>query len=118
MTLDFDNLLAVSVLLATLLFVVGCTSDPGPRQVAKDIIEAEYARDNTLDKDCLLDRLEEWTDENLREIVDGLESNTADERQAAQDQLEKYEASLAGCVPTTTTTTLSPGTATTITLDS
>ncbi len=113
MTLDVDDLIAVAVLLATLVCVVGCTSDPGPRKVAQDIIEAEYERDNTLDKECLLARLKEWTDDELREIVDGLESNTADERQAAQTQLEEFEASLASCVPTTT---VPPETTTTVTL--
>ncbi|MGB3733687.1 MAG: hypothetical protein WA964_01930 [Ilumatobacter sp.] len=108
MALDLDHLFSVSVLLATILVVVGCTSDPGPRQVAQDIIEAEYERDKTLDKDCLLARLKEWTDDELREIVAGLDASTPDERQAAQDQLDEFEASLAGCVPTTSTTTTSP----------
>lgn len=104
MGLDIETAIAFTMILAMLLLTVGCTSDPSPRRVARDIIEAEAIRaeaegDRDFDEACLLARLDEWDDSELEAMTSGLNSDDAAERRASRDALDTFEASLAECVP-------------------
>lgn len=105
----------VLVFIMAIAIVAGCTSDPGPRQVAEDIINAESDRDPTLDRDCLLSRLDRYTDSELKTIAANLESGSSTEREAAQAKLEEFTESLAACLTTAAaTTTIATTTSTTV----
>lgn len=83
----------VAAALVGLLALTACTSDPGPRRVAEDIIEGEYEQGNITEAehDCMLDVLDENYSKDELERVAGLiessnEANVA-EGEAAVTQL-------------------------------
>ncbi len=84
-----------------LLALTACTSNPGPSRVAEDIIQAETVRAEedgvTLNEDCLLGVLENFSDDDLRDIADNLESSNPDDQRAGESALAAYELQLQGC---------------------
>lgn len=79
------------------LALAACTSDPGPRRVAQDIIKAEAAANPALDEKCMLDALEGFSDSELEAIADDLDSTDTTTQQDAQAELDRYQADLAAC---------------------
>ncbi len=80
-----------------LLALTACTSDPGPKRVAQDIIKAESVDNPDLDEECLLEQLDEYSDDELSAISDGLEQ-TGPTQDEAEAQLAEYQASLESCL--------------------
>lgn len=80
-----------------LLALSACTSDPGPKRVAQDIIKAESLANPDLDEECLLERLDEYTNDELVAISDGLEK-TGPDQVAAEDELAEFQADLETCI--------------------
>ena len=74
-----------------------CTSDPGPKRVAQDIIKAESENRPELDEQCLLDELDNYTNAELVTIADGL-LTTGPDKVEAQAALDKYQADLETCM--------------------
>ncbi len=79
------------------LALSACTSDPGPKRVAQDIIKAESEMNPELDEECLLDELDNYTNEELVAIADGLDATGPDQVEA-EAALEKYQADLETCM--------------------
>ncbi len=75
-----------------------CSSDPGPRRVAQDIIESEAHENPELDEECLLAELKKYSDEQLEDIANGLDSTNEETRAASQAALQAYQISLASCL--------------------
>ncbi len=74
-----------------------CTSDPGPRRVAQDIIKAEAVNNPELNEQCMLDALEGFSDSDLEAIASQLDNSNAETSDAGQAALDDYEATLAAC---------------------
>lgn len=80
------------------LFGLGaCTSDPGARRVAQDIIKAEAENNPALDEQCMLDALDDFDDDELASITDQLNSANEDTQVEGQAALDDFEAALAAC---------------------
>jgi hypothetical protein len=86
----------LGVATAALLALSACSSNPGPKRVAQDIIETESLVNPLLDKDCLLRELDKFTDEELTTIGKSVGENGAEADGAAD--LAKFEAALRACV--------------------
>ncbi len=80
-----------------LLTLTACTSDPGPRRVAQDIINAEAETNPDLDKDCLLARLDDYSNSELEAIANGLDKSGSDDEAQAKADLEAFKADLETC---------------------
>ncbi len=86
-----------AVAVIAVLTLAACTSDPGPRRVAQDIIKAEALANPELDEECMLGVLDDFTDDQLEAISEQLNSSneaTQAEGQAASDE---YSAALDAC---------------------
>lgn len=95
-----DFLASEWVLIAVMIAVcvAGCSSDPSPKRVARDIIISEAERNPGLDEECLLSRLKEFPEDRLSAVDAGLRSDDEAERAAAESTLHAYELSLAECI--------------------
>lgn len=91
------RLAAASVV--ALLALGACTSDPGARRVAEDIIRAETEDDPNSDRrDCMLDVLDEdFTDEMLEEIVSQLSTPATEAGEDGETAADEYRAALDAC---------------------
>jgi len=75
-----------------------CTSDPGPKQVAEDIIKAEALNNPDLDEECLLTELDRYTDSDLRDIAANLNSTDPARNEEGEAALLAYQRSLEVCL--------------------
>ncbi|BAN01318.1 hypothetical protein [Ilumatobacter coccineus] len=75
-----------------------CTSDPGPKRVARDIIEAEAIENPDLDEQCLLDELDKFSDGELKAIDENIEAENSDRNAEGEAALAAFELSLARCI--------------------
>ncbi len=89
---------ALAVAVIGLLALAACTSDPGPKRVAQDIIKAESLANPELDEQCLLDQLDNYTNDQLVEIADGLQRENSADQAAAEEALVQYTADLESCM--------------------
>ena len=87
----------VAVAVIGLLALGACTSDPGPKRVAQDIIKAESLANPELDEECLLARLEDYRNQDLIDIADGLARENSADQVEAESALEAYQADLETC---------------------
>ena len=82
-----------AIALVSVFGLAACTSDPGARRVAEDIIEAEFERGtiSEAEKDCMFDVLEEdYTEGDLETIagqIDNADPTTVSEGEDALAQL-------------------------------
>ena len=90
-----------------LLGLTACTSDPGPKRVAEDIIKS-IDRENEIraeeglplivaDEDCLLSELDKFSNSDLEAIADDLEADNSERNAEGETALAAYELSLARC---------------------
>lgn len=79
-----------------LLALSACTSDPGPKRVAQDIIKAESLDNPDLDEECLLGKLDDYSNSDLEAISEGL-LKTGPDKVEAEAQLAQYQADLETC---------------------
>jgi len=80
-----------------LLVLGACTSDPGPKRVAQDIIKAESLDNPDLDEECLLDQLDTYSNDELVAISEGLEKDNSADQATAEEDLAKFKADLEIC---------------------
>lgn len=88
---------AIGAGVAALLLASACTSDPGPKRVAQDIIEAEAFRNPELDEECLLRELDRYSEDDLRAIDDDLASSDQARNDEGEAALLAYQRSLEVC---------------------
>ncbi len=88
----------VAAAVVGLLALGACTSDPGPKRVAQDIIKAESLNNPELDEQCLLDELDKYSNEELVTISDGLDKENSADQAAAEEALAQFAADLASCM--------------------
>ena len=88
----------VAAAVVGLLALGACTSDPGPKRVAQDIIKAESLANPELDEECLLDQLDNYSNDELVAISDGLEKDNSADQAEAEEELAKYAADLESCM--------------------
>lgn len=81
-----------------MLLFSACTSDPGPKQVAEDIIKAESLNNPDLDEECLLRELDRYSDGDLRAIAEDLDSSDPARNEAGEAALLAYQRSLEVCL--------------------
>jgi len=88
-----------AVAVIAVLALGACTSDPGARRVAQDIIKAETEDDPNSDRrDCMLKVLEEdFTDSDLEAITNQVNSSNTGTQAEGQAALDEYEAALSAC---------------------
>lgn len=87
--------------LVGLLALTACTSDPGPRRVAEDIIEAEFEQGAITEdeKDCMFDVIEDdYTENDLEQFAEQIDST--DEANVAEGEadVDQLRSDLAACV--------------------
>ena len=80
-----------------LLALGACTSDPGPKRVAQDIIKAESLANPDLDEECLLERLDAYSNDQLVSISEGLVKENSADQAIAEEDLAKFKADLETC---------------------
>lgn len=85
----------LGVLVIAALGVSACTSNPGPKRVAEDLINT--LADTDEERDCMLDILDGYSDSELESL--GNDVNEGDEatQAAAQVELDQLEARLSSC---------------------
>lgn len=83
--------------IVALLSLGACTSDPGPKRVAQDIIKAEALANPNLDEQCMLDALDEFSSGDLETIAEQVESENADTVAAGQVELDAFQSALEAC---------------------
>jgi len=88
---------AAGAALAAVVVLGACTSDPGPRRVAQDIINAEAENNPDLDRECMLDALEEFTDDQLEAIDQQLDSADTETQAEGEAAFEEFRGALAAC---------------------
>ena len=74
-----------------------CTSDPGPRRVAEDIIKTEVLANDNLNEECLLDALDDFSNDELESISSKLGSGAAETQNEGSDELAAFQAALEAC---------------------
>ncbi len=89
--------LGVAVAVIGLLALGACTSDPGPKRVAQDIIKAESLANPDLDEECLLERLDDYSNDELVSISEGLAKENSADQAIAEEDLAKFKADLETC---------------------
>ena len=87
----------VAAAVVGLLALGACTSDPGPKRVAQDIIKAESIANPDLDEECLLERLDDYSNDELVAISDGLAKENSADQAVAEEELAKFKADLETC---------------------
>ena len=87
----------VAAAVVGLLALGACTSDPGPKRVAQDIIKAESIANPDLDEECLLERLDDYSNDELVSISDGLAKENSADQAVAEEDLAKFKADLETC---------------------
>lgn len=85
-----------------LLGLASCTSDPGANRVARDIVEAQAIAAAEAGEDfpeeCMLEVLSnDFSNDELADITDALNSANAETRAEGQQALDAFEAALAAC---------------------
>jgi len=80
-----------------LLVLGACTSDPGPKRVAQDIVKAESIANPDLDEECLLGKIDDYSNDELVSISEGLEKENSADQEAAEEDLAKFKADLESC---------------------
>lgn len=98
----------VAVAAIALIGLTACTSDPGPKRVAEDIIrsidlENEIRAEEGLppivaDEECLLTELDKYSDSDLKAISDDLTAENSERNAEGETAIAAYELSLARCV--------------------
>lgn len=88
---------AIAAAVVGLLALSACTSDPGPRRVATDIIEAEAENNPDLDVECLTDAVDEFSDDELTAIHNDLTASNAEQNADGEAALEEFRQALAAC---------------------
>jgi hypothetical protein len=88
---------SIAAAVVGLLALSACTSDPGPKRVVEDIVEAEAERNEDLNKDCMLDAIDEFSESELEQIAAGLDSSDANAAAEAAEGLASYSAALEAC---------------------
>ena len=87
---------AVAVL--AVLALGACTSDPSAHRVVEDIIRAETEDDASSDRrDCMLEALEDFSDDDLENITTQLDSSNEGNRVEGQAALDDFESALSAC---------------------
>ncbi len=86
-----------AVALLAVLTLGACTSDPGPRRVAQDIIKAEALENPELNEECMLEALKEFSDDQLEEVAADLDSSNADTQASGESELANFQAALDAC---------------------
>lgn len=87
----------VGAALCAVIVLGACTSDPGPRRVAQDIINAEAENNPDLDRECMLDVLEEIPDDELEAIGQQLDSANEGTQAEGQAAFDAFRDALAVC---------------------
>jgi len=88
----------VAAAVVGLLALSACTSDPGPKRVAEDIIKAESFINPDLDEECLLDELDNYSNDDLETIAAGLDRDGSTDQTEAEAALAEFQASLESCL--------------------
>jgi uncharacterized lipoprotein len=88
---------AVAAVVA-LVGLSACTSDPGPKRVARDIIEAQFLENPELDKECLLAELDKYSSDDLTAIDENLDADNSDRNAEGEAALAAFELSLGRCI--------------------
>lgn len=90
-----------TVAVAAVVALVGlsaCTSDPGPKRVARDIIQAEAISNPALDEECLLSELDKFSNDDLKAIDEDLGADNSERNAEGEAALAAYEISLSRCL--------------------
>ena len=79
---------------------VACESQPSAQRVARDIIQTLAASEglSEAEEQCMLERLDEYDKDELQDIGNDVNSDNAEVRQAAVDELLSFESDLSDCI--------------------
>lgn len=83
----------LAVLAVSVVGLAACSSDPGPKRVAEDIIETAIEQGDLTDEQgqCMFDKVETYSDKQLEEITDSVDDA------GPGTAIELFEADLASC---------------------
>jgi uncharacterized lipoprotein len=87
-----------SVAVVAVLGLSACTSDPGPKRVAEDIIKREAILNPELDEACLLAELDRYSSSDLEQIAQDLAAENSERNASGETALRTYELSLSRCL--------------------
>jgi len=98
---------SAAVGVVALFALSACTSDPGAKRVAQDIIEAESLRIDEaiasgenlvpLDEECMLDVLDDFGKDELTDVANQLNSGDTSAQEEGAEALALFEAALDSC---------------------
>lgn len=88
---------SIAAAVVGLLALSACTSDPGPKRVVQDIVEAEAVRNENLNEECMLDAIDEFSDEELEKIANDLDSSDENAAAQAAEGFDSFSAALEAC---------------------
>jgi hypothetical protein len=90
---------AFAIGLVAVLGVSACTSDPGARRVAEDLVRT-VAQDQPDIEECMLDVIDQYDDEfGLEDLGNDARSDNDERSVPAKATLADFEAELAACDP-------------------
>lgn len=100
--------IGAAVAAVALLGLTACTSDPGPKRVAEDIIKSiDLENENraeeglapiVADEECLLAELDKFSNDDLKAIADDLNADNSERNAEGETAIAAFELSLARCV--------------------
>ncbi|MFT6390846.1 MAG: hypothetical protein ACJA14_000353 [Ilumatobacter sp.] len=88
---------SIAAAVVGLLALSACTSDPGPKRVVQDIVEAEAVRNPNLDEQCMLDAIDEFSGEELEKMANDLDSSDENAAAQAAEDFESFNNALEAC---------------------
>ncbi|MFK8026207.1 MAG: hypothetical protein AB8G26_19790 [Ilumatobacter sp.] len=82
-----------------LLALTACTSDPGAKRVAEDIVEGEFEQGSISEseRDCMLEVLDPYSQDELEQIAADLDNADASTSSEAEADLADLQAQLTAC---------------------
>jgi hypothetical protein len=90
---------AFAIGLVAVLGVSACTSDPGARRVAEDLVRT-LAQDEPEIEECMLDVIDQYDEEfGLQDLGDDAQSDNEEVSAPADATLAEFEDELAACDP-------------------
>ena len=81
--------------MATAVLTACGASAPPPAELANELVDTLDVSDAV--KDCMHERLGEYTDADLEALLNGLESDNTETQAESQQALDEFERDLAGC---------------------
>ena len=89
---------ALIALALGMVTLTACKSTPGPKRVAFDIIDTAAIDNPSLDGECLKEQLNEFSDDELKAILENLKKSDSADQAEGEKALEAFKVALSTCI--------------------